>query len=57
MTAYLGGVLTKRYTNPSADVIAILAGLDEADVVFTDFVDSIDATIKHGRNGQFLSLS
>lgn len=50
MTAFLSGVLTKRYTNPSSDIIAVLAGLDEVDVVLTEFVNSLDLTIKNGRN-------
>ncbi|KAL9113287.1 MAG: hypothetical protein Q9227_002622 [Pyrenula ochraceoflavens] len=37
-----GGVLSKRYTNPSSDTIEVLAGLDEADQVISDLVDGID---------------
>ncbi|KAI9848241.1 MAG: hypothetical protein M1838_000597 [Thelocarpon superellum] len=49
LTAFLGGVLTKKYTNPSSDVIAVLAGLDQVDAIFTDFVYALDTTIKNGR--------
>ncbi|KKY20853.1 hypothetical protein UCRPC4_g04014 [Phaeomoniella chlamydospora] len=49
MAALLGGVLTKRYTNPSSDVIQVLAGLDEVDIIVTRLVSCIDSTVKeHG---------
>jgi Domain of unknown function (DUF1741) len=42
--------LTKRYTNPSSDIISVLAGLHDADGVFSDFVAAIDTTIRNGRS-------
>ncbi|KAI9868281.1 MAG: hypothetical protein M1830_005662, partial [Pleopsidium flavum] len=54
LTAFLGGVLTKRYTNPSSDIIAVLAGLTEVDVVLTEFVNSLDLTIRNGKNSQWV---
>ncbi|KAI9799259.1 MAG: hypothetical protein M1833_004137 [Piccolia ochrophora] len=49
LTAFLGGVLTKKYNNPSSDVINVLVGLDEVDAVFSDFVGALDVTIRNGR--------
>ncbi|KAI9820691.1 MAG: hypothetical protein M1827_005060 [Pycnora praestabilis] len=50
LTAFLGGVLQKKYTNPSSDIIAVLAGLDQVDATFTEFVSSLDNLIRGGRN-------
>jgi hypothetical protein len=47
--------LGKKYTNPSSDIITVLAGLDYVDTVFTDFVGALDAIIRNGRNCQWLS--
>lgn len=49
LTAYLSAVLSKKYNNPSSDIINVLAGLDQVDVVLTDFVASLDIAIKTGR--------
>jgi hypothetical protein len=45
-------VLSKKYTNPSSDIINVLAGLDEVDVVLADFVAMLDTAIKAGRSCQ-----
>ncbi|MCJ1463199.1 hypothetical protein MMC07_001804 [Pseudocyphellaria aurata] len=50
LTVVLGVILAKRYTNPSADIIALLAGLDEVDAIFTDFANAIDNIIRVGRS-------
>ena len=50
LTVFLGGVLAKRYTNPSADIITVLAGLDEVDTVFSDFANAIETIIRTGRS-------
>ncbi|KAI9804810.1 MAG: hypothetical protein M1825_001178 [Sarcosagium campestre] len=50
LTAFLGAALTKRYTNPSSDVISVLTGLNQVDAIFTDFVAGLDWTIKNGRD-------
>ena len=42
-------VLSKRFTNPSSDIIEVLAGLDEVDAVFTDLVAMLERVIKDGR--------
>ncbi len=54
LTVFLGAVLAKRYTNPSADIITVLAGLDEVDAVFFDFASAIENTLRTGRSCKFL---
>ncbi|KAI9839570.1 MAG: hypothetical protein M1819_002196 [Sarea resinae] len=49
LTVFLGSVLTKKYTNPSSDIISVLAGLDLADSIFTEFVGALDVIIRNGR--------
>jgi hypothetical protein len=49
ITAFLASVLPKKYTNPSSDIINVIAGLDLVDAVFTDFVAALDVTIRTGR--------
>ena len=53
MTAFLGVILAKRYTNPSADVISVLAGLDEVDNVFLDFANSVERVIRAGKSCKY----
>jgi hypothetical protein len=43
-------VLAKKYTNPSSDIIELLAGLDHVDAVFTDFVSALESLIRNGRS-------
>lgn len=50
LTVFLGAVLLKRYTNPSADIISVLAGLDHVDAVFLDFANALDGVVKSGRS-------
>lgn len=49
MTTFFATVLPKKYTNPSSDIIAVLAGLDHVDQIFTDFVSALDAIIRNGK--------
>jgi hypothetical protein len=49
LTAFLASTLTKKYANPSSDIINVLAGLDQVDAIFTEFVATLDVTIKAGR--------
>lgn len=49
MTVFFAIVLAKRYTNPSSDIIEVLAGLDRVDAVFTELVAVLDHAIKDGR--------
>ncbi len=51
LTVFIGAVLNKRYTNPSSDIISVLAGLHDADAVFSDFVLALDIVIRSSRNG------
>ncbi|KAK2074186.1 hypothetical protein P8C59_008410 [Phyllachora maydis] len=50
LSTFFVAVLGKKYTNPSSDMIAVLAGLDRIDNVFADFVGALDAIIKNGRS-------
>ncbi|KAF2689655.1 DUF1741-domain-containing protein [Lentithecium fluviatile CBS 122367] len=50
LTVFLDGALGKKYTNPSSDIIAVLAGLHDADTVMSDFVATLDAVIRNGRS-------
>lgn len=50
LTVFLDAALTKKYTNPSSDIISVLAGLHDADVVMADFVGALDMVIRNGRN-------
>jgi hypothetical protein len=49
LTAFLDAALTKKYTNPSSDIISVLAGLHDADAVMTDFIATLDTVIRTGR--------
>ena len=42
-------MLSKRFTNPTSDIIEVLAGLDEVDAVFTDLVATLERVIRDGR--------
>ncbi|KAK5997348.1 Armadillo-like helical domain-containing 3-like protein [Cladobotryum mycophilum] len=48
LSVFLTSVLSKKYSHPSSDIIAILAGLDHIDTVFTDFVSTLDGIIRNG---------
>ncbi|KAL8964788.1 MAG: hypothetical protein Q9197_006804, partial [Variospora fuerteventurae] len=41
-------VLAKRYTNPSSEIITLLAGLDEVDDIFLDFANAVENVIRTG---------
>lgn len=49
LSIFLSAVLSKKYTNPSSDIITVLAGLDHVDAVFTDFVGSLDHIVRNGK--------
>jgi hypothetical protein len=55
LTVFLTSILSKRYTNPSSDVITVLAGLDEVDHVIADFVAVLDRIIRNGSSCKSLS--
>ncbi|KAI4161783.1 MAG: hypothetical protein LQ342_004616 [Letrouitia transgressa] len=48
LTVFLGSVLVKRYTNPSSEIITVLAGLDEVDYVFSDFANTLESIVRTG---------
>ena len=50
LSTFMVSVLAKRYTNPSSDIIELLAGLDHIDTVFTEFVGALESLIRNGRN-------
>ena len=56
LTVFLAGVLSKRYTNPSSDIIMVLAGLETVDSVFTDFANALETAIRNGKS-RMLSIS
>ena len=43
-------ILAKKYTNPSSDIIEVLAGLDHVDTLLTEFVGALESLIRNGRN-------
>lgn len=54
MTVFFAVVLAKKYTNPSSDIIEVVAGLDNVDAVFAELVSMLDMAIKDGRTGKVL---
>ena len=52
LTVFLSVVLSRRYTNPSSEIITVLVGLDEVDACFLDFVDAIESVIRSGVSGK-----
>lgn len=50
MSVFLSSVLSKKYSHPSSDIIAVLAGLDYIDTIFTEFVGTLDGIIRNGKN-------
>ncbi|KAL4909058.1 hypothetical protein BDW74DRAFT_145892 [Aspergillus multicolor] len=50
LTVFLACILKKKYTNPSSDVITVLAGLDRVDQVISNFVAVLDSIIRSGSN-------
>ena len=41
--------MSKKFPHPSSDIIAVLAGLDSIDTIFTDFVGTLDGIIRNGK--------
>lgn len=46
-------MVAKKYTNPTSDIIDVLAGLDQADQVFSDFVGALEGLIRAGKDSMF----
>jgi hypothetical protein len=51
LTVFLTSILSKKYTNPSSDLITVLAGLDEVDHVISEFVAVLDGIVRNA-NGR-----
>ena len=45
-------MLSKKYTNPSSDVIEVLAGLDKVDKLITELVSGLEKLIRAGSTCQ-----
>ena len=56
LTVFLGAVLAKRFTNPSSDIITVLAGLDEVDAVFFDFENAVENILRTGRSCMLINF-
>jgi len=52
LAIFLENILNKRYGNPGADIITVLAGLDDVDVIFADFVAVLDEVIRAGKSSE-----
>lgn len=57
LTIFLTSILGKKYTNPSSDVITVLAGLDEVDHVISDFVAVLDGIIRNGKTREYTTTT
>lgn len=53
LATFLTSILSKKYTNPSSDVINVLAGLDEVDRVISEFVSVLDRIIRNGSSCEY----
>ena len=49
LATFLDAALSKKFTNPSSDALAVLAGLHNADTVMSEFVAAVDTVIRSGR--------
>ncbi|KAF5715795.1 UPF0588 membrane protein [Fusarium mundagurra] len=52
LSVFLSCLLSKRYPQPSSDIMVLLAGLDQIDSVFTDFVSAVEAIIRNSKELQ-----
>lgn len=50
LSVFLSCLLSKRYPHPSSDIMVVLAGLDNIDQVFTEFVSALDSLIRNGKD-------
>jgi hypothetical protein len=55
LAGFLSAVFTKKYTNPSTDVIQVLAGLDVIDRRVSELVNGLEAIIRQSNNLGFRS--
>lgn len=54
LTAFLVATLSKKFTNPSSEIIGLLAGLDQADATLTEVAADLDTKIRHGESCAWL---
>jgi hypothetical protein len=52
----MGSVFTKKYTNTSADVIEVFAGLDAVDKLMNDLSSGLDLIIRTSKQGGLWSF-
>jgi len=52
LSVFLACALGKKYSQPSSDMIAVLAGIDNVDGVLTEFVGALDGIIRSGKNSR-----
>jgi hypothetical protein len=52
----MGSVFTKKYTNPSADVIEVFAGLNTVDKLMNDLSSGLDLIIRTSKQGGLWSF-
>ena len=57
LATFLSAVLSKKYNNPSSDVIDLLAGLDRVDAVLSDFVAALDQLLRYGKTATIRRLA
>ncbi|KAG5659262.1 hypothetical protein KAF25_000464 [Fusarium avenaceum] len=50
LSVFLSCLLSKRYPQPSSDIMVLLAGLDHIDSVFTEFVSAVEAIIRNSKD-------
>ena len=53
LAGFLSAVFTKRYHNPSTDVIEVLGGLDAIDKLVSDLVNGLEAIIRQSSKLEF----
>lgn len=53
LTAFLTAALAKKYTNPSTDMIEVLAGLESVDRVMSELVNALDTVVSKSQSVTF----
>ncbi|KAL8303163.1 hypothetical protein RB600_006868 [Gaeumannomyces tritici] len=50
LSTFFTAVVGKKFTNPTSDIIDVIAGLDQIDQGFTDFVSALEGLIRNGKD-------
>ncbi|KAH7367386.1 hypothetical protein B0T11DRAFT_252627 [Plectosphaerella cucumerina] len=50
LSVFLASALGKRYNHPSSDIIAVLAGIDYIDTIFTEFASALEQIIRNSKD-------